>query len=245
MKEPKAWITVNGNHVPIFEGESKKDAIKRWTDRRNKIDRSVNANLDLKERQLVHGDNIGKILNTQNDEMKEVDAKNFAKSIKDARESRPVEDRWRVDAHSPDDYKDAKCYVSKYGSTVAVRDNGDIISVCKHYNDSTRGMGNKLMQHAIKNGGNKLDSFSGNHAFYVKNGFEPVSWTPFSKKYAPAGWKESGAPEEPVIFYKYVGVGKVKNTEVETWLKATKPYTGDTGYDAAYAYRDKQLRRNN
>ena len=26
-KQPIEWITVNGNHVPIFEGQSKKDAI--------------------------------------------------------------------------------------------------------------------------------------------------------------------------------------------------------------------------
>lgn len=30
-KEPKTWITINGNHIPIFEGESKDDAVKRWT----------------------------------------------------------------------------------------------------------------------------------------------------------------------------------------------------------------------
>ena len=35
-KEPKAWITVNGNHIPIFEGESKGDAVKRWTKEKTK-----------------------------------------------------------------------------------------------------------------------------------------------------------------------------------------------------------------
>lgn len=32
-REPKEWITVNGTHVPIFEGESKADAVKRAADR--------------------------------------------------------------------------------------------------------------------------------------------------------------------------------------------------------------------
>ena len=32
-REPKAWITVNGAHVPIFEGETKADAAKRAADR--------------------------------------------------------------------------------------------------------------------------------------------------------------------------------------------------------------------
>jgi len=29
-KEPKNWITINGNHVPLYDGESKDDAVKRW-----------------------------------------------------------------------------------------------------------------------------------------------------------------------------------------------------------------------
>lgn len=36
-KEPVDWITINGNHVPIFEGETKQEAAKRFiTDVRNK-----------------------------------------------------------------------------------------------------------------------------------------------------------------------------------------------------------------
>ena len=30
MKEPKDWITVNGVHVPIFDGESKEDAVNKF-----------------------------------------------------------------------------------------------------------------------------------------------------------------------------------------------------------------------
>ena len=35
-KEPTAWITVNGVHIPIYEGESKDDAVKRMTTERAK-----------------------------------------------------------------------------------------------------------------------------------------------------------------------------------------------------------------
>ena len=30
--EPTGWITVNGNHVPLYAGESKTDAVKRFTE---------------------------------------------------------------------------------------------------------------------------------------------------------------------------------------------------------------------
>lgn len=32
-EEPKAWITMHGNHVPLFEGQSKEEAVKRFLDR--------------------------------------------------------------------------------------------------------------------------------------------------------------------------------------------------------------------
>lgn len=40
-KEVKQWITVKGNRVPIFEGESKADAIKRMVNRQKKSDKAV------------------------------------------------------------------------------------------------------------------------------------------------------------------------------------------------------------
>lgn len=41
--------------------------------------------------------------------------------------------------------------------------------------------------------------------FYIKNGFEPVSYTPFDEKYALEGWKKELDKPEPVIFYKHTG----------------------------------------
>lgn len=48
-KEPKAWITVNGNHIPIFEGESKGDAVKRWT--KEKTGDAIKKSKEKKEEQ--------------------------------------------------------------------------------------------------------------------------------------------------------------------------------------------------
>ena len=42
-KEPVGWVTVNGKHVPIFEGESKEDAVAR----------SISTNEDKKNEQIA------------------------------------------------------------------------------------------------------------------------------------------------------------------------------------------------
>ena len=170
--------------------------------------------------------------------------KEFVNAIKSAKASRPFKDRWRVDVHTEKDYdeKRCKCWKSKGGSTVAITGDGDIISVCKFKGDTTTS-GSALLEKAVKMGGVKLDSFAGNHSFYVKNGFEPVSWTPFNIQYAPPGWDKS-FEQEPVIFYRYVGKGNVKNISVTKFLAdKTKKFTGDSGYDNAMKYRDDEIRK--
>lgn len=175
---------------------------------------------------------------------RQIKSTEFHKSIDEAKNSRPEADRWRVDVHDAKDYDDRECklFVTAGGSTVAVDKDGDIISVCRKSGD-VRGVGAELLAEAVRNGGVKLDSFGGNHKFYTSNGFEPVSWTPFNEQYAPPGWKDSGCGKEEVIFYRYVGKGNVKYTDKEAFLRDTKPFTGDDGYDNAQKYRDSQIRR--
>ena len=78
----------------------------------------------------------------------------------------------------------AKKYTTPGGSTVAITPDGDIVALCRNENDSLRGW--QLIKFAVKNGGNKLDAYSGLWKFCSKNGFEPVSWTSFNEKYAPS-----------------------------------------------------------
>jgi hypothetical protein len=55
-KEPKEWITVKGNHIPIYEGQTKEDAIQDFLENkqtggyseRNKSNRSIAAELEGK-----------------------------------------------------------------------------------------------------------------------------------------------------------------------------------------------------
>ena len=169
------------------------------------------------------------------------EAKTFAAAVSEARESCPEDMRWRVTAHTEEelksDYAGAKLHVTSGGSTVAVAADGDIVSVCKKQGDTVSGK--DLLKMAVDNGGTKLDSFSGNHGFYTKCGFEPVSWTPFNEAYAPPGWVKGRDKPEPIVFYKYKG-GKVTTT-LDEFLSNTKPFEGDDGYDRAMKFRNDSM----
>jgi len=86
-------------------------------------------------------------------------------------------------------------------STVAVDGSGDIISVCRQQDDHIRG--SELVKEAVKNGDIKLDSYSGNHVFYVKSVFEAASWCERVDDYAPDDWNPI-FQKEP-FFYRYTG----------------------------------------
>ena len=120
---------------------------------------------------------------------------------------------------------------------MAVEPNGNIISVCKNKDDKDVN-GTALIQYALQNGGDRLDAFSFLYGFYIKQGFEPVSWTPFNEEYAPEGWNKNRDEPEPVIFYKYTG--KVTNETFEEFKNRVKP---SSDYDEAMSIRDKEIKK--
>lgn len=165
-----------------------------------------------------------------------VQPKEFIKALTAAKASVPEFDRWRVDIHDEADYAKDKLFVTQGGSCVAVEPNGNVISVCKNYNEKIRG--SVLLDIAVANGGNRLDAFGeGLYNFYTKNGFEPVSWTPFNEQYAPEGWKKKRDDLEPVIFYKLAN--KKVETTYEDFLEKTKYHSE---YSEAELKRDKEIK---
>ena len=166
-------------------------------------------------------------------------AREFKNTLAANKETIDADKRWRVDStHRASDYKKDTLITTKAGSTVAVTRKGDIISVSRNPNDTARGA--DLLKIAVKNGGKKLDSFDGNHDFYAKNGFEAVSRTRFDEQYAPDGWVKGKHRKEDVVFYKYVGVGNVKNKTMSD-VEKNIPYSAD--YDTAQAIRDNDLKK--
>ena len=164
----------------------------------------------------------------------------FVNALADAKatvaKERP-QDSWRVSSPSAEEFEQehlgAVMHVTQGGSTIAVTPDGDIVGVCKKPSDAIKGK--ELLKTAVENGGRKLDAFSGLYGFYITNGFEPVSWTPFDEEYAPSDW-HAGYKKEPVIFWKYTG--KESSLALEDFLKNTQ---SSESYDEAKNKRDKEL----
>lgn len=180
---------------------------------------------------------------TASSKVRETKVGSFVKSLKQAKDALPEDKRWRVDNPGKGgftaNHPNGKFYQTSDGATFGV-DKGDIIGVSaipKEMGGVNRGRA--ILEAAVKKGGNKLDSYAGNHAFYVKCGFEPVSWCEWDGEYAPPGWTEGRDDPEPVIFYKYVGRGKVKASD--NYLDFTRSVKPQKDYDEAYAERDKRL----
>lgn len=98
------------------------------------------------------------------------------------------------------------------------------------------------MEKAVKAGGKKLDSYDGNFKFYLKNGFEPVSWVKFDPSYKIKGRRKGRDAEEPIVFFKYTGK-KVTSRDAfvlvrKQFYEKVKP---SKDYDTAMAIRDKEV----
>ena len=179
------------------------------------------------------------------------DKKEFMNYLKKAKESRPIFDGWRVEIPKKlARYDNCKMFVTEHGSTVAIDEHGDIISVCayipkgqKRSKDSSRA----LLEFAVKNGGTKLDSYDGNYGFYRRCGFYPISYCEFVEDFAPDDWKKWHTfnsrefKKEKIIFFKFAGK-QSKYLKKEDFYEDVKP---NKDYDTAERIRDKQLNRIN
>ena len=171
----------------------------------------------------------------------EVNTNTFTQAIKKAKASIDEEDAWRVS--SPDsqefdiEHPHARTFATKGGSTVAISQDGDIVGLCRNANDDISG--SDLLKFAVENGGDRLDAFGKLWKFYAKNGFEPVSWTPFDEQYAPAGWKKGRDKTEPVIFWKYTGE-KPKYSSYNEFIESVK---ASASYDGARDARNKEIKK--
>lgn len=144
---------------------------------------------------------------------------------------------WRVSSPSAEEFEQehpgAVMHVTQGGSTVAVTPDGDIVGVCKKPGDKQRGA--DLLKMAVENGGKKLDSYEGNHDFYINNGFEPVSWCRWDDEFAPPDWR-SEYQKEDIIFYRYTG-----KTTTESLDDFKKRVSASADYGEAAKMRDDSL----
>ena len=163
----------------------------------------------------------------------------FTSALIEAKENVAPKDAWRVSSPTAEafdeEHPNAKKYVTKGGSTIAITPDGDIVGVCHNRDDAVSG--SDMLAFAVNNGGKKLDAFSKLWRFYSKNGFEPVSWTPFNEQYAPPGWEKGRDEPEPIIFWKYTGK-KTAYKDSADFMNSVKP---SESYVKAKNFRDKEL----
>ena len=167
---------------------------------------------------------------------KGITGEKYSKALTQAKKTLPNNIKWRVTQdYSIAEYDKMKLYVTRKGSTFAIKNNGDIVSVAKNMNDNVRGK--ELIEQAVKFGGTKLDSYDGNYGFYLKCGFEPVSWTKFNEEFAPTDWRKGIDKPEDIIFFKYTGKKSNNFESLEDFKKRVKP----NDYDVSEKIRDKSM----
>lgn len=164
--------------------------------------------------------------------------KEFHNSITAAKDSNLDNKKWRVDVHNEFDYSKDKLFTTDGGSCVAIEPTGNIVSLCKNMRGGERGIAKALLEKAVAEGGDRLDAFGEDlYTTYARNGFEPISWTPFNEAYAPDGWKAEYG-KEPVIFYRYTG--KAHSGSFDDFINNCAP---SASYDEAKQIRDRSMRK--
>jgi hypothetical protein len=134
-------------------------------------------------------------------------AERFAQAIQEAKDSNPH--GASVYVYSPEEYANMRLFLTKDGKAgVAVKPDGDIVSVFKH-KDAPSGTARSLLELAIEAGGRKLDAFDTILPdIYSAHGFKAVSRTPWEEQYAPEGWdkakyKKYNRGEPDVVYMVY------------------------------------------
>lgn len=171
---------------------------------------------------------------------KKVSKKIFQKDLLSAKMKVEKDKAWRVDVHTLSEYNKTDLYTTRHGSTFAITNDKDIVSVCRVKTDSLSGK--EIMAKAVEKGGVKLDSFQGNHRFYRKCGFEAVSWCEWDENYAPEGWKPEYKPEA-VIFYKYTGNFPKSEGDIESAEDFMDRIPASKDYGEALEIRENSLRK--
>jgi hypothetical protein len=139
-----------------------------------------------------------------------------------------------------------KLFLSDDGSAgIAVKPDGDIVSVFKNVNISKAKASSDLLVTALENGGKKLDCYDGFLTkLYMKFGFIPVARVKFNREYAPDAWNYERDGEPDVIAFAHNGdsVDDILNgkwKDYKTYNPDDVPLLDD--YDAVMAARDAYL----
>ena len=159
-------------------------------------------------------------------------ARDYSKKLNDAKSSNP-NIYWSVSEVSPEDAQAGIVIDKNYGS-IMVAANGDIKGLFKNPETKTRGVGAKLVQQAVNNGGRTLDNFDGFLTkIYKEAGFRVTGRIPFDEQYKPDGWIKElhGTPDVVSMIYDPKNELDIRE----------QMFSGDDGYDEMIRHRNSSL----
>lgn len=198
----------------------------------------VNTDTAIRESLAQKGKAVYDMRNTD-------DGVSFFNAITQAKKENPY--GAYVTAYNANDYTGFRTMLDDTGKAgIAVKPDGDIISVFNNPTSGRKKAVSTLLINALDAGGTKLDNFDGTLSEkYEQHGFVPVARVAFDREYAPDGWnyERDGTPD--VIFWVHNGdtpeqVAQKIGT-YEHYDTSRLPLFGD--YDSAQAYRDSLLER--
>ena len=157
----------------------------------------------------------------------------------------------------PEDYKSMDMIIVNAGAAgIAVKENGDIVSVFKNPDiakkDNVEKINRALVLEALKAGGKKLDCFDGRDSFlpklYARAGMVPICKLKFNDKFAPKDWNYGRDGRPDIIFMAHCGdsmedvVRKYDNKEYPNPVEAIKDIPYVEGYKEADVLVEQYLK---
>ncbi len=160
-------------------------------------------------------------------------ARDYSKKLNNAKSNNPNV-YWSVSEVSQEQAQAGVVIDKNYGS-IMIAPNGDIKGLFKNPETNTKGVGPKLVQQAVNNGGRTLDNFDIPYLtkIYTDAGFRISGRIPFDEQYKPDGWVKElhGTPDVVSMIYDPKNELDIRD----------KMFTGDDGYEEMIRHRNSSL----
>lgn len=244
MAQVKEWITMNGNHIPIFEGETKQQAIDNFI----KNQQRAKADADAKDRQIAANQAYGAKKNLQeyfDSENKRVAELMSKRSGSITMKNGQILEHYTLKEMANDIVKDAKQHGTMYDDNSLSIKYEDGTEQHFHEGDDTK---------SIKLSGLRMHSViwdNGNTIAYAGNGVDIVNYREkYADEYAKKGyeddWRMEFASKEKQIAANKKQADERNGKMPEKFKDHAEEYiAGGIAVDRAFRKEDLDYIKNN